>query len=153
MSVYDCLRIDYKRFEPSKTLGDDSSDDAPIAFGMSSVLLPLPKILSKNGCADSITRYMKEVDIPLCGVLTMTIVDDTPHREMLLAGRPDLVDAAAEYLTTSDDAAFLEVKEVECKLTDDESMKFRRFRQGNPKGSRKQVAPILMRLAATLQRV
>ena len=150
MSVYDCLRIDYKRFEPSKTSNDDSSDDVPIAFGMSSVLLPMSEFLSKDGCADSITKYMKEVDIPLCGVLTMTIVDDKPHREMLLAGRADLVDAAADYLTTSDDAAFLEVKEVECKLIDDESMKYRRFRQDNPKGSRKQVAPILMRLSATL---
>ena len=149
MSVYDCLRIDYKRFEPSKT-SDDSSGDAPIAFGMSSVLLPLSNFLSKNGCADSITQYMENVDIPLCGVLTMTIVDDTPHREMLLAGWPNLVDAAAKYLTTSDDAAFLEVKEVECSLVDGDCMKYRRFRQGNPKGSRKQVAPILMRFVGAL---
>ena len=150
MSVYDCLRIDYKRFEPSKI---SDSDAAPMAFGMSSVLLPLSSFLSKDDCAESIAKYMKEVDIPLCGILTMTIVDDTPHREMLLAGRPDVVDAGAEYLTKSDDAAFLEVKEAKCTLnsTDDSGVKFRRFGQGNPKGSRKQVAPILMRLAATLQ--
>lgn len=151
MSVYDCLRIDYKRFEPTRS---SYSDSPSIAFGMSSVLLPLSNFLSKADCVNSIARYIKEVETPLLGVLSMTVVDDTPHREMLLAGRPDLVDAAAEYLLKSEDAAFLEVTEVECVLDradeDKDGMKLRKFRQGNPKGSRKQVAPTLMRLAATL---
>ena len=150
MSVYDCLRIDYKRFEPTSPSSGSSS--VPVPFGMSSVLLPLSKFLSKESCVDSIKRYMEEADVPLLGILTMTIVDDAPHREMLLAGRPDLVDAAAEYLTQSDDATFLEVEEVDCPLDKAEecNMRIRRFRQGNPKGSRKQVAPILMRFASTL---
>ena len=150
MSVYDCLRIDYKRFEPTSPSSGSSS--VPVPFGMSSVLLPLSKFLSKKNCVNSITRYMEEADVPLLGILTMTIVDDAPHREMLLAGRPDLVDAAAEYLTQSDDATFLEVEEVDCPLDKAEecNMRIRRFRQGNPKGSRKQVAPILMRFASTL---
>lgn len=150
MSVYDCLRIDYKRFEPTSPSSGSSS--VPVPFGMSSVLLPLSKFLSKESCVNSITRYMEEGDVPLLGILTMTIVDDAPHREMLLAGRLDLVDAAAEHLTQSDDAAFLEVEEVDCPLDKAEecNMRIRRFRQGNPKGSRKQVAPILMRFASTL---
>ena len=150
MSGYDCLRIDYKRFEPTSPSSGSSS--VPVPFGMSSVLLPLSKFLSKENCVASLIRYMEEADVPLLGILTMTIVDDAPHREMLLAGRLDLVDAAAEYLTQSDDAAFLEVEEVDCPMDKAEecSMRIRRFRQGNPKGSRKQVAPILMRFASTL---
>ena len=150
MSVYDCLRIDYKRFEPTSPSSGSSS--VPVPFGMSSVLLPLSKFLSKKNCVNSITRYMEEADVPLLGILTMTIVDDALHREMLLAGRLDLVAAAAEYLTQSDDAAFLEVEEIDCPLDKAEecNMRIRRFRQGNPKGSRKQVAPILMRFASTL---
>ena len=150
MSVYDCLRIDYKRFEPTSPCADSPS--VPVPFGMSSVLLPLSKFLSKESCIASLTRYMEEADVPLLGILTMTIVDDAPHREMLLAGRLDLVDAAAEYLTQSDDAAFLEVEEVDCPLDEVEgcSIRIRRFRQGNPKGSRKQVAPCLLRFASTL---
>jgi len=154
LSAWDCLRIDYKRFEPPRA---SNLTPAPIPFGMSSVLLPLSDFLSKDDCIESIVKYQLPTEggagVPLLGILTMTLVDDRPYREMLLAGRPDLVDATAKYFVDSDDAAFLEAAEVDLDVMEavPEGFHIRRFRQGNAKGSRKQVAPVLLRLASGLE--
>lgn len=154
LSAWDCLRIDYKRFEPPRA---SNLTPAPIPFGMSSVLLPLSDFLSKDDCIESIVKYLLPTEggagVPLLGILTMTLVDDRPYREMLLAGRPDLVDATANFFVESDDAAFLEAVEADLDVmeTVPEGLHVRRFRQGNAKGSRKQVAPVLLRLASGLE--
>ncbi len=88
-----------------------------------------------------------------------------PIRGLLLAGADAyIVNSFADYLVNSTDAAFLDI--VECGSEGreplgtsagsgrdgedgkDASIAIRVFRQGNGKGSRKQVAPVLLGHAA-----
>ena len=156
MSAWDCLRIDHKRFEPG---GSDRGDRPPVPFGMASVLLPLSEMASKPDFAESVRRWLLPSEdggacVPLLVVLSMTLVDGKPRREMLLAGPPDLVDSAADYLVGGAEASFLEIAEEEDMVPEvegnAEGLRMRAFRQGNPKGSRKQVAPVLLKFAASL---
>ena len=74
-------------------------------------------------------------------------------RELLLAGRDDkLVNSFAEHLLNHHDAAFLEIKERKNCIAENTSsgLHTQIFRQGNVKGSRKQIAPVLLSYASTL---
>jgi hypothetical protein len=96
-------------------------------------------------------------------MLTLAFREDgAPERGLLLAcADSSIVDSFADYLVSSPDAAFLEIVErVEMREIgtsaedgdgrgglDDSAIAIRVFRQGNGKGSRKQVAPVLLRHA------
>ncbi|KAL9189552.1 hypothetical protein ACHAXT_009227 [Thalassiosira profunda] len=135
LSVADCLRLDYKKFAvPSQQPALVSS------IGLSSILIDVDALLSKEGFRSELEAYVKLSDVGLFGVLTVTFSDGKPRREMLLTG-PDakVVDSFADYLLNHPDAAFLEVSErTECADEEEGGMRIRLFRQGNGKGSRKQ---------------
>lgn len=141
MSPRDALRIDYKRFEPSTGSTDGT-------FGLSSVLLSLEKLVAKDGFYHDAVSYMDDVDVDLLGVMTMVIVNDTPQREMLLLGKSDRVTTLTKYLLEDQSASHLQM--AGAKIEDkNEAMAKGNYsvsllKQGNPKGSRKQVAPVIM---------
>ena len=130
----DALRIDYKRFE-------DKEGGMP--FGLSSVLLEVKSLVSKEGFYEHALSFMKEADVNLLGVLTMKIVDDKPQRELLLIGNKERTKIMTEYLMSSEAASFLDISKQEVKDIDDDNVSVY-FKQGNPKGSRKQVAPVML---------
>jgi len=151
LSVKDCLRIDYKRFESSS-----DADKPDNVFGLSSILLSLDDFMSKSHLTNSVTEFMQSANVALLGVMSMKIgVDGTPNREMLLFGSEnesdsDPVDSMVQYLTGDEKALFLNMKDVPIGtdvLANDDSpnlITMRRLYQGNTKGSRKQVAPVML---------
>jgi len=136
MGPRDALRIDYKRFEPS-------SENASV-FGLSSVLLDMSDLMSKKSFYDDAIAYMAEAGIGLLGVLTMVIVDDKPQRELLLVGEENRVDSMTQFLLHSDAASFLELSRANDDVTIGGEMIATELKQGNPKGSRKQLAPVML---------
>eukprot|EP00984_Skeletonema_dohrnii_P014002 scaffold5860_cov103-Skeletonema_dohrnii-CCMP3373.AAC.3 len=143
MSAMNCLRIDYKKF----IVSDRSS------IGLSSVIITMDDLLAKDGFIDSMKACIASEDVNLFGVLGVTFFDDKPKRELLLAGNDDsVVDSFAQFLLEHSDAADLEMVEREdCRDFSQDGMKVRVFRQGNPKGSRKQIAPLLLQHASTME--
>ncbi|KAK1738139.1 inorganic pyrophosphatase/exopolyphosphatase [Skeletonema marinoi] len=143
MSAVNCLRIDYKKF----IVNDRSS------IGLSSVIITMDDLLAKDGFIDSMKAFIASEDVNLFGVLGVTFFDDKPKRELLLAGDVDsVVDSFAQFLLEHPDAADLEMVEREdCMNFSQDGMKIRVFRQGNPKGSRKQIAPLLLQHASTME--
>ena len=143
MSAMNCLRIDYKKF----IVNEGSS------IGLSSVIITIDDLLSKEGFVDSMKTFIDSEGVNLFGVLGVTFVDDKPKRELLLAGNDDdVVDSFVQFLLEHSDAAELDIVERE-DVTDcsQDSMKIRMFRQGNPKGSRKQIAPLLLKHASSMK--
>lgn len=158
MSVRDCLRIDYKKFAVQ-----DSS--VVPSIGLSSVLIGTDAFAAKEGFRSQLESYVLAEDVPIFGVLSLEIKSDdsskdgkaTLTRELILAGpNGKVVDSFADYLLLHPDAAFLEVEERTDLLPGDggvsesNTLHIRSFRQGNAKGSRKQVAPTLLKHATTL---
>mmetsp|Transcript_30185 Transcript_30185/g.44898 ORF Transcript_30185/g.44898 Transcript_30185/m.44898 type:complete len:489 (-) Transcript_30185:100-1566(-) len=159
MNVRDCLRIDYKRFQVSPP--SPTTTTTSLAFGMSSVLLPMDSLVyKKEGGMASFQKeaqdYMESVNVNLLLILSMTIVNDEAQREMIVIGKGDkIVEDVTKYLLESDDAAFLECaeKKNDIAVVGDDSdgsdkIPMKWFIQGNTKGSRKQVAPVIMRFVA-----
>ena len=134
LSVKDTLRLDYKRFQ---VVNEN-------AFGASSILLNLDLFLAKDNLIGDILSFMAQVNIPLLAVLSSQFQNNEPRRQLLLCGTDaKLVEQMAMYLLTSHEASMMESEQVPLGITADESLAMKRFRQGNPKASRKQVAPIL----------
>ncbi|KAL7548121.1 hypothetical protein ACHAWF_011454, partial [Thalassiosira exigua] len=161
MSGTDCLRIDYKLFSVPPPDGSSELRPGPSSvssIGLSSVLLTLDSLLSKPGFGGHLASFVTSSGADLFGVLAVTFVDGAPRRELLLAAaNEDVVDSFAEFLTGHPDAAFLELVERdrgECAdaISEGSRLAVRVFAQGNGKGSRKQVAPVLLRRAAEIRR-
>lgn len=142
LSTRDALRIDYKRFE--------SSNDH--AFGMSSVLLDSSRLLSKQHFRAQAEAYMvEEAKVDLLMVLSLVIVDGRPpKREVLVLGlsSSSVVSDMVDFLLHDESAAFLdfsmENNETSKTFSSDSGIKVVKLEQGNPKGSRKQVAPLVL---------
>ena len=153
LSVNDCLRIDYKKFTvPIKSSQSISS------IGLSSVLLDMDSLLGKDNFIDDLTSYMPSSRVDLFGIMALNFQDGKPNRELLLTGTdPKIVDSFADYLLNHPDAAFLEISErSECvfdKEASSEIPHIRVFKQGNGKGSRKQIAPILLGYASAVSKL
>ena len=133
LSVKDALRLDYKQFTTSNGR----------LFGASSVLLALEHFLEKPKLEAEILEYMSSCRIPVLIVLSMVVVDDNAQRSVLVCGPPDschLVNSLADHLVSSESLLMQEQTTVDFlpKLC------CRKFAQGNPKASRKQVVPIIM---------
>jgi len=161
MSARDALRIDYKRFETSKLIKQEGGIKSTTngAFGLSSVLLPVSSILAKHDFGTTAVRYMKETDVDFLGLLSFVMVSNarggdsavvpstSPRREMLLIGRTVEVADMVRYLLEDPSASFLEIAVEEegagSLLSLDDGWDYKWLAQGNPKGSRKQVAPII----------
>ena len=142
MSAMNCLRIDYKKF----IVNERSS------IGLSSVIITMDDLLAKEGFVKSMKAFIDSEDVNLFGVMGVTF-DDTPKRELLLAGNDDnVVDSFAQFLLEHADASDLDMVEREdCREHSQDGMKIRVFLQGNPKGSRKQIAPMLLQHASTMK--
>eukprot|EP00986_Skeletonema_menzelii_P004707 scaffold1638_cov143-Skeletonema_menzelii.AAC.4 len=142
MSAMNCLRIDYKTF----IVNDESS------IGLSSVIITMDDLLAKDRFIDSMKAFIASEDVNLFGVLGVTFVDDKPKRELLLAGNDvNVLDSFAQFLLEHPDAADLDIAErKDCKENTQDGLKMRVFRQGNPKGSRKQIAPLLLQHASAV---
>jgi exopolyphosphatase len=148
MSSMNCLRIDYKKFIV------DNDNDKSISIGLSSVIITMDDLLTKEGFIDSMKLFIASEDVKLFGVLGVTFDNGKPERELLLAGNDDnIVDSFSQFLLEHSDAAAMEIVEREdCRdvNTSQDSMRVRVFQQGNAKGSRKQIAPLLLQHASTI---
>ena len=144
MNARDALRIDYKRFEAIS----GSEDGTKHSFGLSSVLLDANNMISKLEFYNTATDYIKESKIDFLGIMCMIIVDNKPQRELLLIGKNDNLGDLTNHLLTDASTAFLDISLIEDGGENIESFvdgfTMKRFHQGNPKGSRKQVAPVIL---------
>ena len=146
MSAKDCFRVDYKKFP---VVGGSSVK----SIGISTVLLDMNSVLEKKQFHSAMADFVGAENVDLFGVMTMYADEEGSFiRELLLSARDtNVVDAFSEYLLNHPDAAFLLIEENinSCSETSDSTLKARTFRQGNVKGSRKQVAPVLLSYACT----
>jgi exopolyphosphatase len=134
LNVNDALRLDYKRFE-APTGG---------VFGDSSILLDIDSFLSKDSLVKEIELYMKQTGIQLLVVLSNRLINNAPRRELLLCGGDEkIVNDMATFLLTSPAANMMEMEEKNVEI-ETGPLTLRRFKQHNPKASRKQVAPIML---------
>ena len=113
--------------------------------------------LEKNDFDGAAIRYMNDKGVNFLAVLSNVMVPNdgdsaasqskSPRREILLIGREETVEKAVDYLLGDPTTSFLEITAVEGQegklFPLNGTMVRRRLAQGNPKGSRKQVAPIL----------
>jgi exopolyphosphatase len=144
MSVMDCLRIDYKKFTANGPLVR--------SIGLSSVLMDMDSIMDKENFHEDMANYMSKEGVDLFGILSLYFEDgNKPVRELLLTGSDEVVDSFTQYLLHHPDAACLKVEERSDKSFGGGITRV--FRQGNAKGSRKQVAPILLNHASTLSKL
>ena len=147
MSAKDCLRVDYKKF----LVGGGSSVQS---IGISTVLLDMNSVLNKQHFHSMMADFVAAENVDLFGVMTMYADEKGSFiRELLLSGSDvSVVNAFAEYLLNHPDAAFLQIEENNnsCSETNSSVLQTRVFRQGNVKGSRKQVAPVMLSYACTL---
>jgi hypothetical protein len=105
-------------------------------------------LLAKNGFYEDAIAYMSEADIDLLGVLTMVIVNDKPQRGLLLVGTVTEVNSMTQFLLHSDSASYLEVTKANDDVEFGSGIIAAILKQGNPKGSRKQVAPVMQMKSA-----
>jgi len=132
LSARDALRMDYKRFETTTNM----------AFGMSSVL-QVDVALKPNFLEEAEAYMTKEAEVDLLLVLTLVIIDDEPKRSLMILGNEELVSNLCDFLLHHESAAFLEISK-ESDETKENATKVIKLKQGNPKGSRKQVAPVVL---------
>ena len=135
LSARDALRLDYKRFQ------------APMGqvFGSSSILLDMDSLLTKPNFVEETISYMNESEIPLLTVLGLKLIGQSTQRELLLCGSDrNLVNNIADYILTNPAAKKAMQSEEKALEKDTGALVVRHFQQGNPKASRKQVAPILL---------
>ncbi|KAL3775091.1 hypothetical protein ACHAWO_000771 [Cyclotella atomus] len=142
MSAQDCLRIDYKRFPVT--------DSSVRSIGISTVLIDMKSFLEKQNLQQVMADYVESENVDIFGVMSMHCNDEgTWMRELLLTGiNAKIVDTFADRLLNHPDAAFLEIAEEPNCINGNETVRL--FSQGNIKGSRKQVAPVLLSFASTL---
>ncbi|KAL3770478.1 hypothetical protein ACHAW5_001491 [Stephanodiscus triporus] len=163
LSVSDCLRIDHKRFAVDSSPSSSSSSSSRVSsIGLSSVLAGMDFMLAREDFRRDLASFMlssssssSSSSSDLYGMLTLEFREDgAPERGLLLAcADASIVDSFADY--------FLEIVErggmggIGASAEDgdgrvgseDATIAIRVFRQGNGKGSRKQVAPVLLRHA------
>lgn len=135
LSARDALRLDYKRFQ------------APMGqvFGSSSILLDMDSLLTKPNFVEETISYMNESEIPLLAILGLKLIGQSTQRELLLCGSDrNLVNNIADYILTNPAAKKAMQSEEKALEKDTGALVVRHFQQGNPKASRKQVAPILL---------
>ena len=155
LSVTDCLRIDYKKFIVPD---NHQQQQSPLvsSIGLSSVLMEMDSFLAKDSFLEELEAFATSSDVGLFGVLTLKFEDGKANRELLLAGSDaGIVESFANHLLNHSDAAFLEVSERNDCMSDhhNSALPIRVFRQGNGKGSRKQVAPILLGHASDVSKL
>jgi len=138
LSGHDCLRIDYKNFIASSPKASISK------VGLSSILLPLDDFMSKSDLISSMESFMQKHQISLLGVMSCIIENDTPIRSMVFFSKDlFLMKSLEKFFMENTQASSLECHKQDSSVKIGE-FHVQTFAQGNPKGSRKQVAPILL---------
>jgi hypothetical protein len=110
----------------------------------------MESFLEKQNLQQVMADYVESENVDIFGVMSMHCNDEgTWMRELLLTGiNAKIVDTFADHLLNHPDAAFLEITEEPNCFNGNETVRL--FSQGNIKGSRKQVAPVLLSFASTL---
>jgi exopolyphosphatase len=151
LSVYDALRLDYKKFAPT------TSNDLN-GFGVSTVLIPLTSFTSKNEVFNSIHLFMNDMQIGLLGIMfAYTDSDDSSrlNRELMLIGTSanlPLVEQMVDFLLSDGTLRLFEKSEIATNpILENTNVRLtiRSFQQMNTAASRKQVAPLLLKFFAT----
>lgn len=133
LSALDCLRIDFKEFYASNSE----------TYGIASVLLPLESLLSKPNFASAASKFTEEKSLDILSIMSFTIENEKPKREMLLFGKQVLVEDMSNYLAHNDKASSLDLTLLHLiKFGDD--FVGQMIHQNNIRGSRKQVAPLMI---------
>lgn len=128
LSVEDALRLDFKTFKA----GEET-------FGISSVLMSSTNLLDKDDAISSIEAFMKHAQMSFLGIM-LAYANDTASsltRELILCGK----DSSEVYAWLESEGS-LQLSFRDQK--DDMDHPVIVLDQGNSKGSRKQVAPILI---------
>jgi exopolyphosphatase len=150
MSARDCLRIDYKKFP---VIGDSLIQ----SIGISTVLMDMNSVTSKENFFSTMADFVNSENVDIFGVMTMSANDEGAFvRELLLAGcDANLVNSISDHLLNHPDASFLQITENASICIDGNysEIQTRVFSQGNTKGSRKQVAPVLLSYASSTSRL
>lgn len=158
MSAFDALRIDYKRFEKSSSLEEEEALlQKNLAFGLSSVLIPIHDMIQKPQFISDTQLFMSNnhAKVTLLGILSCVFNSSGPEREMLLIGTSERVNSMTDFLLNDPSTASLqfslpdEEKEKAFMNVIEKSghnfdMNVKLLLQKNPKASRKQVAPVMM---------
>jgi len=139
LSVRDALRLDYKSFSYG-------TNDNNGSFGMSTVLLSMDDFLNKNALTTSIRSYMQDMQVDFFGIMLSfsSSEDGSMQRQLVLCSNDNFsMDDLVIYLQQPESP--LKLTERKDKSTTKEGeLTMRCFDQGNPKASRKQVAPLLL---------
>lgn len=137
LTASQALQLDYKSF----TVGNEQ----PHHFGIASVLQSMAEFLQKPDSYQSLVEsYFPRCDF--VAVMFLKIEHDTPQRELLLAC-PDvtLMEALVQHLQSEDDGSSILQPIILDRYWDaTTSLHCVQIKQGNPKASRKQVAPVLI---------
>ena len=143
LSVRDALRLDYKQF-PTGRNG---------AFGISTVLMPMPSFLEKDELVSGIRSYMEEEQVSFLAIMfAYEDSDGTLKRQLGIFGtNVTQIGEIASFLLQSVQANdSLELKEITSRqiLSDSLALPMRFFDQQNLKPSRKQIGPLLQQYFA-----
>jgi len=134
LTAYQALNLDYKTF----SVGGDNH-----TFGVSSVLQSMDEFLTKANVSQSLV----DLCFPGCdfvGVMFLVIEKDIPRRQLLLASPHEkLMKELVMYLEKQPDS-ILQPTVVDIRYDSKTQLHLVQIEQGNPKASRKQLAPILM---------
>ena len=156
LAVRDALRLDYKSFETSTTGGALVS-----VIGVSTVLLSMDDFLQKgdddkkNTVLADIRSYMEERKIEFLGIMltSSTDAEEGPplRRQLILCASNSTAFSLSDMVQhlQKPDSPLQLTELVDQAVTDQDGLTLRFFDQGNPKASRKQVAPLLLEFFET----
>jgi exopolyphosphatase len=141
LSAYDALRLDYKQFTTNNNNNDDDIHGR-VAFGVSSVLLPLDEFGEKPNVVHDIIRFLSACDIQVLIILSMVIEGTQPKRSLQICGPTDsmILERITHILTNDQSLQLSKVKNDVQYL----NLSIRQYDQGNAKASRKQIVPIIL---------
>lgn len=172
MSVRDTLRIDYKQFESTANDNNNNNTKNNVVFGLSSVLLPISTLMAKENFVKEVILFMKKGndnnnnsinnDLDLLGIMSLVVSKNVPaKRELLFVGNETMIHTIRLLFSNDNNtssASFLQISAMDDdnKLHQHENsgqnqtkvaggLLFQRFHQRNSKGSRKQLAPVLLK--------
>eukprot|EP00944_MAST-04C_sp_MAST-4C-sp1_P013774 g13774.t1 len=139
LSTMDKLRLDYKQYSVTHTLG------------ISAVLIPFRTFIEDDGFVDDCAAFMKKNSLQMLVIMTMTLKEgNVPSREILvlsLKGCQDLFEKTISCIEDSNLQAEVQLEDIFSQLKfDHQNTNIKCYKQGLVTGSRKVVAPLLKNL-------
>ena len=139
LSTIDKLRLDYKQYSGTHTLG------------ISAVLVPFRTFIKDTKFVDDCAVFMKKKSLHMLVIMTMTLMEgNVPSREILvmsLNGSKDLFKKTISCIEESNLQVQVQMEDIlnEDKF-DRQNINIKCYKQGLVTGSRKVVAPLLKTL-------